>query len=465
MGSVRLLRGGMRYDRRSGLYLPRRRGLVVPGPDLHPMPGIVASQQMMGAGELPGLPLFSKQGLLATVNNAHVVGQTYTITTTFEPKLLVLSSGPETGGNPGQAAALMDLIGSIGFATSSAQCCIAFQDDHAAATSSADSADFDDRIWTELSISGLTNLGAIAVDDWTWNGTAGSIVLIVTQDIGGANRSPHYWVLGGDMSASLTSHTEPASAAPHDITIGVEQPKLLLFASAGNSGAINTSKAHATMCLGMCDGDLNQAVVAIGSEDGLPTASDTGKYAKLGQCLAMMPGDPNSVDWRDSVIEINGNVVSFAGTERASSRRYWVAAINQISAKIASMTVAAGVGTQGTLATTFRPLTGLFMTSWGPEDADNAPSSELIFSMGHYGHNSLSSSMCWGVRSRDNVATQSCTAVLHNGDNVLSGPNPGGASIDGEIDVATLTDTGVDLNNTVAPATTVLAIGALLGDG
>lgn len=300
-----------------------------------------------------------------------------------------------------------------GLATSEAnQVSVINSDDFGAGTMSCWSSDSDECIWHSIDLVTGATIGKLAVESWDYDeiDDETTITLKVTAAMAGAHRL--FWLAWGgeDTEAAITFHTEPATTGNHVETVGIADADLYLYTGAHQTAAIPSASSHALAFFGACDKDGNSAVWCGGAEHGT-ASSDTAKYCRAGQVIAMMPGDPNTLNARASFVSRSGTNLTLNWASRASNRRYAICALKGFTnSLVTSFTVPEDATAHSLTGLSFRPTSGLFFSTLIlPEQADNTPAARIDFSLGAYSNNTATRTAgdggCWGIRSTDNAGT------------------------------------------------------------
>jgi hypothetical protein len=394
-----------------------------------------------------GSAVQSKHGNFAC---STVLSATVELTFPFELKVLVIHGNDmetainqsiSTGGRWGWGVAT---------SASSRYACTALDVD-AAGTSDTYSSDRDDCIWFALN-TGSGTFGRLDVQSWSYDSGGDETTVTLVMDEAFFQQCRLYYLgWGGEsMEAAITTHTEPGATGDQGLTVGLADADGFLFLGAGRTAALPAEGAHAFLFFGACDTNGGSAVWCGSCEDNVGTM-DTGRYPKSGQVIAMMPGDPNSVDARASFVSVSGTTLTLNWAERTSTRRYAVVSLKGLNVAVTAVTALANAATASISGLAFEPTSGLFFGDMQQEAVSDTPWAQFDVTMGAYsmthsgaggavGSGLTTDGGCWGVRSSDNTAASTVVEGSRpsSDDIAASGPN------DIQIDILTIQPDGLD---------------------
>lgn len=377
---------------------------------------------------------------------ADAVNTTYTISgLPFQPKALrfyVLGRASAT-----DATASTHLRQCVGFAVStSSRRAVATYDQHASGTMICTSGYRDDCVVLTVdgspAASGRLDLNSIASDGFQ----------LIVDDQAPADVMVFWEAWGGSeiTVAAVVDIAEPSATGNVDYTVtgftNGATDQVVMFAGTQTTGASPSAvRTDGGICMGFASGpDAANNIVMAGNQDDGSTTSDTDRYIRDGECVAMIAlagGNPNAraqlTQFGTNNFRLNWAAV---GT---TDRRYialaikggkWVVGSTTINATSASATATVS-------GLPFAPIGVSLMSGFSTEDAAGTSSVEDKKSMGSGSSTSSRAAQgCWD----ENGPTTSDVNVTVEYDGILAVPTAS-ATIDCVIDLSQMNSDGFQL--------------------
>ena len=298
----------------------------------------------------------------------------------FQPKVLILWWTRRNGNV--NAAGDADLSSGFGVVVGTAdRRCVAWSDDHAATTMSADSYHSDAAcvatlVVTSGAVDGLADLSSLDADGFT----------LIVDDAFAAAVSVNYLALGGaDLTNMATGvFNEPGATGNHNEGALAFTPDCVIFLSAGIGAAAPGGAAHGQCMVGAATSSTARGVTSILQRDAV-LDSDTYRYSLSSECIALMATGTGATDYReDFVAFISGGFTLNAIERTAGARRVHYLALKGGSFRVGGLTTRTDGNDIAVTGLASRPRGVFFASACAAESTADTPVAQSLFSMGAF---------------------------------------------------------------------------------